>query len=259
MPAIEFENVELLRDSKPILASINWSASTSERWVILGPNGSGKTSLLKLAGAQQHPSTGIARVLGNQLGRVDLRELRKRIAFVSASTARQISPDTTVRDVVLSGKDAALVSYWSEFTRADIDRADGLARDLDLVELQDRGFGVISEGERQRTLLARSLMSSPELLLLDEPFAGLDLGARERLLARLGDLFADQTIPACVLVTHHVEEIPPGTTHALLLRNGSVVRSGMIAEVLTSDTISETFEIPVHLSHDGNRWRCVAR
>lgn len=252
--AIRFDGVSFVREGRSILRDISWQVNDGERWAILGPNGCGKTTSLKLAGAQLHPSSGAVHVLGSRLGRVDLRELRKRIAFVSASISRTLSPDIVVRDVVLSGIDSVLVTYWSEYSDSAVARAETMMKELDLVDLVDREFGVVSEGERQRVLLARALMKSPELLLLDEPFAGLDLGARERLLARLSSVFTSTDVPAIALVTHHVEEIPPGTTHAVLMREGCFVANGPIHEILTTEAVSNAFDVDVRVVLDNGRW-----
>ena len=188
--------------------------------MILGPNGSGKTTLLTLAGARLWPSSGSVEILGARLGRVDVRTLRPRIALVSGSVTRQLRADLPARDVVVSGRHGALETWWHTYSDEDWAEADRLLDEAGFAAIATRPFGVISEGERQHVLLARALMSRPELLLLDEPAAGLDLGARERLVSRLGVLAADPTSPTMVLVTHHCEEIPRGFTHAGLVRQG---------------------------------------
>jgi iron complex transport system ATP-binding protein len=227
--------------------------------VILGPNGSGKTTLLQVAGARMWPSAGVVEILGATLGRVDVRTLRPRIALVSGSVTRQLRPDILARDVVLSGRDGALETWWNTYTRADWAKAERLLGEGGVGALGDRTFGVISEGERQQVLLARALMGDPELLLLDEPFAGLDLGARERLIVHLGRLAADPASPPVVLVTHHCEEIPPGFTHAGLVRRGDLMVAGPLADVVTSEKVSACFEVPVTVGTDEGRWWSRAR
>jgi iron complex transport system ATP-binding protein len=242
------------REGNRVIDRVTWTMRTGERWVILGPNGSGKTTLLQVVGARLWPTAGTVEILGSRLGRVDVRTLRPRIALVSGSVTRQLRPDLAARDVVVSGRHGALETWWHTYTGDDWDRADDLLDQGGVGTIADRPFGVISEGERQQVLLARALMGQPELLLLDEPFAGLDLGARERLLQRLGGLASEASSPPTVLVTHHCEEIPPGTTHAGLMRNGSMIAAGPLAEVLTSELISACFALPVRVGSDDGRW-----
>ena len=211
--AIALRGVTVQREGVPVLRGVDWRVDDSDRWVILGPNGSGKTTLLQVAGARLWPTAGTVEILGARLGAVDVRTLRPRVALVSGAVTRQLRADLAARDVVVSGRHGALETWWNRYTEEDWKKADALLALGGVSDLGDRPFGVISEGERQQVLLARALMSDPELLLLDEPFAGLDLGARERLLIRLTALAADRTSPPIVLVTHHCEEIPPGFTH----------------------------------------------
>ncbi len=244
--------------------------------MVLGPNGSGKTTLLQVVGARLWPTRGVVEILGHRLGQVDVRTLRPRVALVSGSVIRQLRGDLTAREVVATGRYGALEPWWDRYTDDDWARADRLLADIGGVDgdhdhdgghgdgpggnrpgtsdIGDRRFGVISEGERQRVLLARALMSDPELLLLDEPAAGLDLGARERLVGRLARLCADPTVPPVVMVTHHAEEIPPGITHAALLRDGRLVAAGPLADTLTSATVSDCFGLDVTVGQDGGRW-----
>lgn len=222
--------------------------------MVLGPNGSGKTTLLRLAGGHDHPTGGTVDILGHRVGRVDLRQLRTRIGFTSGAVTRSLRPAVHAVDVVMTGRFAALESWWNDYSDADRARARDLLAAGGVGHVADRSWAIISEGERQQVLLGRLLMGDPDLLLLDEPFAGLDLGARERLLARLGSLFADPETPALVLVTHHVEEIPVGTTHAALLRDGHLVTAGPVAESLTAAALTDTFALPVTLGRDGDRW-----
>jgi iron complex transport system ATP-binding protein len=273
VPTVRLSGVDVVRDDRAILDGIDWIVRPGERWVVLGPNGSGKTTLLQVAGARLWPTRGVVDVLGERLGRVDVRTLRPRIALVSAAVVRQLRADLTAREVVATGRYGALEPWWDTYTDDDWARADELLADVgggDEVAGPDDGradddtdgtdgigrrtFGVISEGERQRVLLARALMSRPELLLLDEPAAGLDLGARERLVSRLGRLNADPDVPPVVLVTHHAEEIPAGTTHAALVRNGRLVATGPLDDTLTSDAVSHCFGLSVTVGRDDGRW-----
>lgn len=248
-------SVSVIRDGRHIVDSVNWDVRSGERWVVLGPNGSGKTTLMKILGAQLHPTSGEATILGRTIGHTDVRELRQLIGVVSGAVIRSLRPDVPAGDVVLSGVKGALETWWDEYSSADRKAARDAMNKIGVAHLADRPFNVISEGERQKVLLARALVTSPGLLLLDEPFAGLDLGAREVLLERLRVLFGDVASPPAVLVTHHTEEIPPTTTHALLLRNGRVVASGPISETLSSESLSETFEIDVSVARlDTGRW-----
>jgi iron complex transport system ATP-binding protein len=252
--AVSLRGVGVVRDGRPLLDDVDWDVGEGERWAVLGPNGSGKTTLLHVAGMRLLPTRGTVEVLGERYGRTDARALRTRVALVSQAVLRSLRPTLSAHDVVLTGRYAALEPFWHRYSRADHARAARLLEEsgLDLGPAQD--FGVLSEGERQRVLLARALMGEPELLLLDEPAAGLDLGARERLVARLATLAADPHGPPMVLVTHHVEEIPPGTTHAALLRRGRMVARGPVGAVLTSEAVSACFELPVVVERAGGRW-----
>jgi iron complex transport system ATP-binding protein len=254
VPVIALTDVAVRREGTVVLEGLNWQVFPGERWVVLGPNGSGKTTLLQVAGARMWPSAGTVEILGSRLGRVDVRTLRPRIALVSGAVTRQLRPDLLARDVVLSGRDGALETWWHTYTTDDWHRAERLLAEGGVGALGDRPFGVISEGERQQVLLARALMGDPELLLLDEPFAGLDLGARERLIVRLGSLAADPGSPPLVLVTHHCEEIPVGFTHAALVRRGELMAAGRLPEVVTSERVSACFEVGVTVGCDDGRW-----
>jgi iron complex transport system ATP-binding protein len=248
--AVRLSGVAVVREGRPILNDVGWEVRSGERWVVLGPNGSGKTTLLQVAGARLWPTRGVVEVLGQRLGRVDVRTLRPRVALVSGSVIRQLRSDLTARQVVVTGRYGALEPWWHTYTAEDWSMADQLLAG----DFGDRAFGVISEGERQRVLLARALMGRPELLLLDEPAAGLDLGARERLVTRLAALAGDPTVPPLVLVTHHTEEIPPGVTHAALIRDGRLLSSGALEDVLTSESVSACFESAVTVGRDDGRW-----
>jgi iron complex transport system ATP-binding protein len=251
---VALRGVTVRRDGVAVLDRIHWQVADGDRWVVLGPNGSGKTTMLGVAGARVWPTSGQVEVLGERLGHVDVRTLRPRVALVSGAVTRQLRADVTAREVVASGRYGALETWWHKYTARDWAKADQLLAQGGVVEIAHRSFGVISEGERQQVLLARALMSDPELLLLDEPFAGLDLGARERLLMRLNAVASDDASPPVVLVTHHCEEIPPGFSHAGLVRAGSMIAAGPLAEVITSENVSACFDVPVTVGCSDGRW-----
>ncbi|WP_165646461.1 ABC transporter ATP-binding protein [Mycobacteroides abscessus] len=238
---LDFRDVLLRRNRKVLVGPVTWSVELDERWVVLGPNGAGKTSLLRIAAAMEHPTSGYAAILGERLGRVDVAELKSRIGLSSAALAQRIPDNEVVRDLVVSAGYAVLGRWREEYEEVDTARAVDMLETLGAEHLSDRTYGTLSEGERKRVLIARALMTDPELLLLDEPAAGLDLGGREELVARLGELAADPDAPAMVLVTHHVEEIPPGFSHALLLSEGGIVAQGLLADVMTSENLSRAF------------------
>jgi iron complex transport system ATP-binding protein len=248
--------VGVRRAGRWILDQIDWSVDAGQRWAVVGPNGSGKTTLLQVASTYLWPSRGSLTVLGETIGRADARELRRRIGYVSSALAVGIDPALPAIDVVMTARDAALAPWWARFEAADRERAAaGLAR-LGLAGFESRTFGSLSSGEASRVLIARTLMTEPDLLLLDEPAAGLDLGAREDLLSRLTTLAAG-AIPAIVLVTHHLEEIPSGFDQALILRAGRVLAGGPIGTVLTSANLSAAFGLP--LAVDARAGRYAAR
>ncbi len=256
---VRMEGVSVRRGDTTLLADVDWSVELDERWVVLGPNGAGKTTLLRLAGAELHPSSGVVEVLGRRLGRVDVFELRTRIGLSSAALGLRVPADEVVRDMVISAG-YAVVGRWREsYDPMDAERADGLLDALGLRGLATRAYGTLSEGERKRALIARALMTDPELLLLDEPAAGLDLGGREDLVGRLATLAGDPDAPASVLVTHHVEEIPPGYGHGLLLREGRVVAAGLLDDVLTDENLSETFGLPLAVQRRRGRYTAWLR
>jgi iron complex transport system ATP-binding protein len=238
---IDFRKVSLRRGGRVLVGPIDWAVELDERWVIIGPNGAGKTSLLRIAAATEHPSSGVAFVLGEQLGRVDVAELRARIGLSSSALAQRIPGDEVVRDLVVSAGYAVLGRWRESYEDVDYRQAVDMLESLGAEHLADRTYGTLSEGERKRVLIARALMTDPELLLLDEPAAGLDLGGREELVARLTDLAADPDAPALVLVTHHVEEIPPGFSHCMLLSEGNMVAAGLLPDVLTAENLSAAF------------------
>ncbi len=251
---VRLSRVSVIRKGKPILEDVDFVVRPGERWVLLGPNGAGKTTLLSVVGMRLLPTTGTVEVLGEHAGRTDARTMRQRVAFVSQALLRQLRPTMTAFEAVMSGRHATLETWWHDYTPRDSERARELLDGAALGGYEKRAFGLLSEGERQQVLLARALMSEPELLLLDEPAAGLDLAARERLISRLTVLAEDPRTPPLVLVTHHTEEIPPGTSHAALMRGARVLRSGTVQEVLTDDDLSDCFGVRVHVERVGNRW-----
>lgn len=251
---IRMDGVGVRRGTAELLSNVGWTVELDERWVVLGPNGAGKSTLLSLAGAGMHPSTGTVDILDERLGQTNVFELRPRIGLSSAALAARIPVEEVVRDVVVSAGYAVIGRWREEYERMDTDRAAQLLDQFGIAHLAERKFGTLSEGERKRTAIARALMTDPELLLLDEPAAGLDLGGREDLVTRLSALAMDPDAPASVLVTHHVEEIPPGFTHALLLREGSVVAQGLLDDVLTEDNLSKTFDQDLLLRRAGDRY-----
>ncbi len=258
VPAVRLRAVSVVRDGRGILHDVDWEVWPHERWAVLGPNGSGKTTLLHVAGMQLLPTRGTVEVLGARYGRTDARALRSRVAFVSQAILRNLRPTLSAHDAVLTGRYAALEPWWHHYGSDDHARAEELLADAGLSRLASQEFGVLSEGERQQVLLARALMGEPELLLLDEPAAGLDLGARERLVTRIAALAAAADAAPLVLVTHHVEEIPPGTTHVALLRGGEIVGAGPAETVLTSAAVSACFDVPVTVARSGDRWTARA-
>ncbi len=256
--ALRFAAVDLLRGGRLIVDGVDWDVGRSERWVVVGPNGSGKTTLLQLACGYLQPSRGTVHVLGHQLGRVDVRQLRQRIGLVSGAVRRKLVPTLTAAELVVSGRHGALEPWWHHYSEADMAEARRLLDAAGFGDIADRAFGLLSEGERQQVLLARAVMGRPELFLLDEPCAGLDVAGRERLVDRLAQLAVDPDAPPTVLVTHHVEEIPPAFTHALLVREGKVVAAGALDHVLNSANLSRCFGLPLQLAAAHGRWTCRA-
>jgi iron complex transport system ATP-binding protein len=238
---IDFRKVSLRRGGQVLVGPVTWSVELDERWVVIGPNGAGKTSLLRIAAAMEHPSSGKAYVLGERLGRVDMSELRARVGLSSSALSQRVPEGEVVRDLVVSAGYAVLGRWRERYDDVDYAQAVDMLESVGAEHLADRTYETLSEGERKRVLIARSLMTDPELLLLDEPAAGLDLGGREELVARLADLAADPDAPAIVLVTHHVEEIPQGFSHCLVLSEGQVVASGLLSDVLTTENLSKAF------------------
>lgn len=255
---VDLAGVSIVRGGSTLLDDITVQIDESDRWVVIGPNGAGKTTLLQVLGAQIHPTGGVAGLLGEVLGTVDVFELRPRIGITSAALAERIPRSERVHDVVVSASYAVLGRWREDYDELDHQRADELLDQLGIGGLVDRTFGTLSEGERKRVQIARALMTDPELLLLDEPAAGLDLSGREALVRTLSELAQDPYAPASVLVTHHVEEIPVGITHALLLKGGRLVAAGPVEETLTAENLSATFDLPLALSRSDGRWAARA-
>lgn len=254
---LSLHDVALVHGGTWVLDAITWSVAAHERWVILGANGAGKTSLLRIAALTSHPTRGSVTVLGETLGRCDVREVRSRIGFAGAAVAASLEPTMTSLEVVTTGLYAALAPWWHTYTESDRDHALGLLGRFGCASLAEHRFTTLSAGERQRVLLARTLVRDPRLVLLDEPTAGLDVGGREQLVADLARVAADAASPPVVLVTHHLEEIPPGFTHALVLRSGRILDTGEISQVMTDAVLSDAFGLPLHIEHADDRW--VAR
>ncbi|KTR86689.1 ABC transporter ATP-binding protein [Microbacterium testaceum] len=259
MPQVlEFSDVVVRRNTRDIVSHLDWSVDDDQRWVVLGPNGAGKTTVLQLADTLLHPTSGSVTILGEQLGRTDVFELRPRIGFASSAMARRVPPEETVLDVVLTAAYSVTGRWREQYDDIDERRALRVLAEWRLDHLADRTFGTLSDGEQKRVQIARAVMTDPELLLLDEPTASLDLGAREELLALLSGYAQAPTTPAMVMVTHHVEEIPVGFTHVLLLRDGEVVASGPLEDALTAENLSRTFGLEITLTHEAGRYAARA-
>jgi len=245
--ALRVTDIVLRRDGTEILRGASLRIDADQRWVIIGANGSGKTSLMRVMAMYDHPTSGEVEVLGERLGRTDVRELRRRIGYSSAALADQLRRDLSAHDVVRTARHAALEPWWHRYDEVDDARADVCLAEMGVEHHRDRRFGTLSSGEQQRVLLARTLMNEPAVILLDEPSARLDLGGREHLVATLQELAADPTAPPFAMVTHHVDEIPAAVTHAALMHDGTIMASGPIGEVLTTESISECFATPLQL------------
>ena len=257
-PALRLTGVGVTRAGRHLLDGLDLAVEDDERWVVLGANGSGKTTLLRVASLALAPSRGVVEVLGHRLGTIDVRPLRARIGMASAAVADRLRPTLTAEEILVSARAGALEPWWHPHGPDDREAARTWLARLDVGHLADRTFGSLSSGERQRVLVARSLVAGPGLLLLDEPTAGLDLGARERLVSGLGRLAVDPSTPPMVFVTHHVEEIPVGATNLLLLRDGHVLAAGDLGATLTAESLSATFGLPLRLRHRGGRWSATA-
>jgi iron complex transport system ATP-binding protein len=256
---LQLSDISVRRGDRVILGPLNWQVLEGQRWVILGPNGAGKTTLLQICSSLIHPTTGEIHILGEKLGRVDVFELRTRIGLTSSALVEQFSPDELVMDVVLTAAYAMLGRWQEKYDLWDESRAMALLTALGVRELGERLFGSLSEGEKKRVQIARALMADPELLLLDEPASSLDLGGREDLLRRIESLSKDPLAPATVIVTHHIEEIPVGTTHALLLRDGVAVAQGEVASVITNQNLTQAYGLAITVQTEGGRFFARAR
>ncbi|WP_417556491.1 ABC transporter ATP-binding protein [Microbacterium sp.] len=256
--ALEFTDVVVRRDGRDIVDHVTWNVSEDQRWVVLGPNGAGKTTLLQLADTLLHPTSGTVTILGETLGRTDVFEIRPRIGFASTALARRIPQDETVLNTVMTAAYSVMGRWNEQYEGVDERRAREVLAEWRLEHLSDRLFGTLSDGEQKRVQIARAVMTDPELLLLDEPTASLDLGSREELLQLLSAYAASPYTPAMIMVTHHVEEIPVGFTHVMLLRAGGIVAAGPIAETLTAETLSEAFGMPIALTSEGGRYAARA-
>ncbi|AWB82090.1 iron ABC transporter ATP-binding protein [Corynebacterium yudongzhengii] len=251
---IDFRGVEFIRNGRTLVGPVDWQVELDERWVIIGPNGAGKTTLVRMAAAEAFPTRGIAFLLGEQIGRTDMRDLRAMIGISSSAMGNRIPPNEQVGDLVISAGYAVLGRWLEEYDEMDRDQAVEILEQVGAIHLVDRTWGTLSEGEKKRVLIARAMMTNPELLILDEPGAGMDLGGREDLVAYLGDLALNPDAPAVVMITHHVEEIPYGFTHAMLLDEGQIVAQGLIDDVLTSENISRAFHQPISVEKVGERY-----
>ena len=259
---LDLHDVSFVRDGRTIVAAISWRVAAAERWLVLGANGSGKTTLVRICALYEHPSTGTVHVLGEQLGHTDVRVLRRRIGYSSAALTAQIRPALSCLDVVMTAKHAALEPWWHRYDDHDRQRAISCLDRMGVHRFADRSIGTLSSGEQQRVMLARTLMNDPGVVLLDEPSARLDLGGREQLVGALAELTLDPSAPPLVLVTHHLDEVPPGITHVLLLRDGIVVHRGPLETTLTAHALSECFAMPLELERrpDGRMaaWSAVS-
>jgi len=255
---VQVNEAVVRRGNHQILGPITISFSEGERWVILGPNGAGKSTLLKLIGTEIFPTTGQIEILGKKLGAVDVFDLRTRIGVCGSMKHEQIPEDEIVKDVVLTAAYAVLGRWNESYDLWDESRAVALLTTFGVRQLGERRYGSLSDGERKRVQIARALMIDPEILLLDEPTAGLDLGGREDLLSRFAQFANDERAPVTITVTHHIEEIPVGTTHALLIKDGKLAVSGPINQVLTSEHVSAVFGIRLEVSGVNGRFQVKA-
>lgn len=255
---LEFSDVSVIRNGRAILDRLTWSVDETERWVIIGPNGAGKSTMLQLASASMHPSSGTVDVLGERLGKVNVFELRNRIGLAATALARRIPGYERVGDAILTAAYAVTGRWHEEYESVDLQRAAEVMDAWDLTHLAKRKFGTLSDGERKRVQVARAVMTDPELMLLDEPAGSLDLGAREDLVASLTEYAKSPLAPAIVMVTHHVEEIPPGFTHALLLSDGKASAAGPIDEILNDENLTKAFGRPLSITKTGGRYSARA-
>lgn len=252
-------DIVVQRDGTLIIDRISLRVESDERWVVLGANGSGKTTLMRIMALYDHPTSGSVEVLGQRLGQTDVRELRRRVGYASAALAAEFRPDLIAHDVVRTARHAALESWWHRYDDIDDARADECLDTMHVADLRNRPFGSLSSGEQQRVLLARTLMNDPAIILLDEPSARLDLGGREELVATLAGMAQRHDAPPFVMVTHHVDEIPPGVTHLAMLRAGRIHTAGVIEEALTAEALSDCFDLELRLERrDDGRYAAWA-
>lgn len=261
-PLVEVDDASVVRAGQPILKQATWQAYPGQHWVVLGPNGAGKTTLVSLLAGRLFPTRGAVGVVDEELGSVATEELHQRVGFCSSALARAVPADLPVYNTVLAAAYGTIVrTAWQTYEDVDLRRAEDLMAAFGVTHLKERVMGTLSDGERQRVYICRALMADPEVLILDEPAAGVDLGARETLLGALAELSADPRSPLIVLVTHHLEEIPPGFTHALLMDQGQIRYSGPIDQVLTGDNLTAVFGMPLQVGRhaDGRWWAHAAR
>ncbi|QOR46740.1 ABC transporter ATP-binding protein [Trueperella pecoris] len=256
---LEVNDVIVRRGGRRIIDGIDWSVNEGERWVVLGPNGAGKTTLVRLVSGRMHPTSGKVTIIGEELGHTDVSELYPLVGLSSSALDQRINDAETVLNVVRSAAYGVLGTWKESYEDQDDARALELLAVLGVAELAERTWGTLSSGERKRVGIARALMPDPEVLILDEPASGLDLGGREHLLASLSALAGGIYAPVMVLVTHHVEDIPEGFTHGLLLKDGKVAASGPLEEVMTSQTLSEVFDVEVEVKAEGGRFSAKAK
>jgi iron complex transport system ATP-binding protein len=252
MPPLRLTDVRLVREGRTILAPLSWSVQEAERWIVLGANGSGKTTLIQIAALYLHPSSGMVEVLGETLGRCDVRVVRRRIGLASAALAAQLRPQLTAVETVMTAANAALEPWWHTYTDEDRAAARRALERLGVGDHADRAVGTLSSGEQQRVLLARAFLTDPGLVLLDETTAQLDLGGREAVVTALAELAHDPSAPPMVMVTHHVDEIPPGFGHALVLREGRVLAAGLLEEALRPEVLSKAFGVELEVERRPN-------
>ena len=251
---VDMRDVEFNRGGRTLVGPVTWQVELDERWVVIGPNGAGKTTLIRMASAQEFPSAGTVFILGERVGATDMRDLRAAIGVTSSAVAQRVPEDEKVGDLVVSAGYAILGRWREDYDETDYQQALEVLEQVGAIHLMDRRWGTLSDGEKKRVLVARAVMTNPELLILDEPAAGMDLGGREDLLGFLGDLAMDPDAPAIVMITHHLEEIPAGFTHAMLLDEGEVVAQGLIDDVLTSENVSLAYHQPIEVTNDDGRY-----
>ena len=251
---VDMRDVEFVRGSRTLVGPVTWQVELDERWVVIGPNGAGKTTLIRMASAQEFPSAGTVFILGERVGATDMRDLRAAIGVTSSAVAQRVPDDEKVGDLVVSAGYAILGRWREDYDEMDYEQALEVLEQVGALHLMGRRWGTLSDGEKKRVLVARAVMTNPELLILDEPAAGMDLGGREDLLGYLADLAMDPDAPAIVMITHHLEEIPAGFTHAMLLDEGEVVAQGLIDDVLTSENVSRAYHQPIEVTVDEGRY-----